>query len=271
MPPPRPLTRSCSCQFCLSLSPLAPVPAHMYVEFAEYSIALERSRIWGRPERTQEVKEAIRVSFMYNVALGVFLYVGSSVLVSVLTVNMDRRMTDIVIGTSRVFAGIVFFVLSVNIAQWYGVYFMAKRRVATFRTLKEVKFNFSWSLWKQMSATFFYNLFFSCRTEQLANLYGVLGMSRLVSFRFFPPAGVARWHLRFCSSLLGCLPSCPPILSCLLCVPFSWGPHRCPHHLFGLPVPSRMQGPEEEGCHFYCPHSADSELLLRRLWDCVHR
>lgn len=149
--------------------------AHMFVEFAEYRLALSQSSIWSRPELMEDVRRAVKVTFITNITLGVILYFAISTIVSLLTENMDRRMVDIVMGSSRLFAGFVFFVLSVNMPQWYGVYFMEKRHVATFRSLREVKFNFAWSLWKQISAMFFFNMFFSCRTLQLANVYGVIG------------------------------------------------------------------------------------------------
>lgn len=147
----------------------------MYVELAEYSLAVGRSRIWSQPERIGDVRNAMKVTFITNIILGVILYFGVSLTVSLLTENMDRRMTSIVVGTSQLFAGIVFFILSVNMPQWFGFYFTTKRHVATFHSLKEIKFNFSWSLWKQMSAMFFYNMFFSCHTLHLATLKGVLG------------------------------------------------------------------------------------------------
>lgn len=152
----------------------------MYVQFAEYSLALERSRIWNRPDRLAVAREAVKWAFVYNIVIGVVLYLGFSIMVSLLTRDMDRRMTDIVIGTSRVFGAVIFFILSVNMPQWFGVYHSRKRRVATFRSLREVRFAFSWSLWKEMATMFFFNMFFSCRTLNNATLYGILGTSPLL-------------------------------------------------------------------------------------------
>lgn len=129
--------------------------AHFYIEYAEYRLALIHSPTWGRhPERLQAAKRAFNRSFFFNVGLGVLLYIGSSALISGLTWEMDRRASDIATGLSRMFAGWIFMLLSVNLPQWMGCYFSVvdtyKTRLAMFRTTREIRFSFSWTLWRHL-------------------------------------------------------------------------------------------------------------------------
>jgi hypothetical protein len=104
--------------FCCSNS-----TAHFYIEYSEYRITLTTSPTWGRnPERLHEAKRALNRSFYFNIALGLCLYIGSSLLISHLTDNLDRRAADIVTGTSRLFAGVMLLFLSINVPQWLGMY-----------------------------------------------------------------------------------------------------------------------------------------------------
>ncbi|KAG7372911.1 hypothetical protein IV203_033635 [Nitzschia inconspicua] len=152
---------------------------HLYIEYAEYRLALIESPTWGRsPERLQEAKRAITTSFYSTIFMGILLYASSSVTVTFWTWEMDRRASDILTGFSRMFAGVVFLLLSINLPQWMGCYFSVvdsyKTNVATFRTIREVRFGLSWNLWKQLASMFVFNLYFSCRTDEYTALYGFL-------------------------------------------------------------------------------------------------
>ncbi|KAG7372924.1 hypothetical protein IV203_033648 [Nitzschia inconspicua] len=152
---------------------------HLYIEYAEFRIALIESPTWGRsPERLQAAKRAITRSFYFNIFLGLLLYAGSSVIITILTWEMDRRASDILTGLSRMFAGVIFLLLSINLPQWMGCYFSVvdtyKIKVAVFRSTREVRFGLSWNVWKYLASMFVFNLYFSCRTDQFTTLFGFL-------------------------------------------------------------------------------------------------
>jgi hypothetical protein len=129
--------------------------AQFYIEYAEYQLALIKSPTWGKhPGRLQAAIRALNRSFYLTIGGGVVLFLGSSVLINVLTRGMDRRASDIVTGSSRLFAGVIFMLLSFHVPQWMGCYFSVvetyKKRLAIYRTTREIWFCFSWTLWKHL-------------------------------------------------------------------------------------------------------------------------
>ncbi|KAL3909646.1 MAG: hypothetical protein SGILL_008005, partial [Bacillariaceae sp.] len=152
---------------------------HFYIEYAEYRLALVNSPTWGKnPGMLAQAKKQLNYSFYANIVLGICLFLGSSVLINRLTLEMDRRAADIMTGASRLFAGWIFMLLSYNLPQWMGVYFSVvdtyKTKIALMRTTREIRFSFSWTLWKHMATMFFFNLYFSCRRLEFTTLYGFL-------------------------------------------------------------------------------------------------
>jgi hypothetical protein len=185
---------------------------HIYIEYSEYKLALRRSSRWGgwggtghaagdddkaggddgggnaRAGGGAGTKGAVRAleasrglvrTLIWHSVLGTILYVGTAALISWLTTDMDRRAGDIVTGASRLFAGVVIFVLSVKLAQWLGLYYSVSRQdkmreIATARSVREICFAFAWSLWRHLLSLLFFNLYFSCWTARFTYLYGFL-------------------------------------------------------------------------------------------------
>jgi hypothetical protein len=116
---------------------------------------LNNSPTWGRhPDRLREAIRALNRTFYLTVGGGIILFLGSSAIINVLTHGMDRRASDIVTGISRLFAGVIFMLLSFYVPQWMGCYFSVvdtyKTRLAMYRTTREIWFCFSWTLWKHL-------------------------------------------------------------------------------------------------------------------------
>jgi hypothetical protein len=153
--------------------------AHFYIEYAEYRMALIDSPTWGKnPERLDSAKRQLSRAFYANIVLGIAVFLSSSVLINRLTYEMDRRAADVLTGASRLFAGWIFMLLSYNLPQWMGVYSSVtdtyKTKVGLMRTTREIRFSFSWTLWRHLITMFFFNLYFSCRTYDFTTLYGAL-------------------------------------------------------------------------------------------------
>jgi hypothetical protein len=159
---------------------------HLYIEYSECKLALERSPKWGvtnvgsSSNDCTTAKQRLARTLFIHAFLGALLFTGSSALISRLTIGMDRRASDIAVGISRLFAGVIFFILSVNLAQWLGLYYSVSprekmERITNAKCLREVNFSFAWSIWRQLLTMYFFNLYFSCRTSQFTYLYGFLG------------------------------------------------------------------------------------------------
>jgi hypothetical protein len=184
---------------------------HIYLEYSEYKMALQKSPRWGgggggksndpsddkggadasnqSSMRALEASRGLVRTFIVHSTLGTILYVGLAALISWLTTDMDRRAADIVTGASRLFAGFIFFVLSLNLAQWLGQYYSISRQdkmreIGAAKSVREICFSFAWSLWRQLFALLFFNLYFSCWTGRYTYLYGFLSKSILQPARY---------------------------------------------------------------------------------------
>ena len=156
---------------------------HLFVEYGEYVIALKKSRKWGTPERLPVVQRQAKRVFFVTIILAVVVFIGFSIMVSELTDGMDSRAAAIVIGLSRLAAGVIFAWLSINVPQMMGVYYSRKKKVTTYKSLREVRFNLAWNLWMEIITMFFLNFFFSCHSERFAVLYGIL--SKCIHYTLF--------------------------------------------------------------------------------------
>ena len=142
-------------------------------------MAIKRSRAWGlsSPQRLDEASSNAKDSFIFHIILGTILYLGTAILVSILTNDMDRRASLISVGFSRLFTGVMCLVLSVNVPQWFGVYHsrnIKKNKVSCRKSVKEIRFALGWSLWKLMASFLLYNAYFACSVHPLSTLYGLL-------------------------------------------------------------------------------------------------
>mmetsp|Transcript_49945 Transcript_49945/g.55769 ORF Transcript_49945/g.55769 Transcript_49945/m.55769 type:complete len:886 (+) Transcript_49945:3-2660(+) len=110
--------------------------------------------------------------------------------------GLDRRGSDIVTGLSRLFAGVITLLLSVLFCQWIGVYKSVttdsqRRRLRptrtanddaddnnnkdhtnnmyryyyNYRSIRELKVDFSYALQYRLIATYFFHVYFSCDTN----------------------------------------------------------------------------------------------------------
>lgn len=149
--------------------------ANIYIQIAESSVLLSGSEIWGvgKPNE-REGQKAITRAATWTCVIGAILYIVTTVVVGKLTDPLDNRTNSIVVGLSEIFAAIIFCMMSVNIPQWFGVYHSNKTTAISFTSGREIRFNLSWNLWKQLMSMYFFNLYFSCADFDLCILYGAL-------------------------------------------------------------------------------------------------
>ena len=168
--------------------------ANIYIQIAESSVLLKGSEIWGAGKPNErEGQKAITRAATWTCVIGAILYIVTTVVVGKLTDPLDNRTNSIVVGLSEIFAAIIFCMMSVNIPQWFGVYHSNKTTAISFTSGREIRFNLSWNLWKQLMSMYFFNLYFSCADFDLCILYGALSKYCIlfnsfsfsfVSFRF---------------------------------------------------------------------------------------
>jgi len=147
--------------------------SNIYIQVAECSVLLKKSHIWGKgKEHEESANRAIFEAFIVNSCIGLVGYVLSMVLVHYLVRPLDNRTNSFVVGISQIFAAIVFFMMSINIPQWFGIYHSNKLSMVSFNSKRGIRFSLSWNIWNQLFAMFFFNLYFSCADFDLSVVYG---------------------------------------------------------------------------------------------------
>ena len=149
--------------------------ANIYIQIAESSVLLKGSKIWGAGKPNEkEGQKAMTLAATWTCVIGAMLYIVTTVVVGNLTHPLDNRTNSVVVGLSQIFAAIVFCMMSVNVPQWFGVYHSNKMTAISFTSGREIRFNLSSNLWKQLMSMFFFNLYFSCADFDLSILFGAL-------------------------------------------------------------------------------------------------
>ncbi len=153
--------------------------ANFYIQVAECSVLLKRSRIWGKGKpHAKEANRAIVHSTILNSVVGFFFYIVSVTVVNILTHPLDNRTNQFVVGVSQVFAAIVFLMMSIHVPQWFGIYHSNKNTMISYSSGRGIRFNLTWNLWKQIFSMYFFALYFACADFHLSLVWGAMSKSR---------------------------------------------------------------------------------------------
>ena len=113
-----------------------------------YRTVILKSKEW-EGERQQEAFRAIKKATIYAVLLAIVVVLAVAIPLGVLSNELDGRVVEIIEGVSKVVAAICILQLSLKIPGWLGVYARKKGEVEVGVTLKEIRFNVSWNIWRE--------------------------------------------------------------------------------------------------------------------------
>lgn len=146
-----------------------------YIQFAECSLMLSKSRIWKKgTDHYDEGQKAMVRSGVINCVFWFCVYTGSAAAASHLASPLDERANNIVVGFSQLFAGVVFLMLSYTIPVWFGTYHSNKKFIQSRTSSRGIQFNLSFNIMTEMSSMFFFHLYFSGSDGELSVFYGAL-------------------------------------------------------------------------------------------------
>lgn len=135
---------------------------HIFVEIAHHRLALLKSSDWEGEKLAQGLK-AINVHSFFAILAGGILLTGTAAGIALSTRDMDDlRMIYILVGMSRLFSAVTLFLLSVQIPKWLGVYHSGEKRDFDVYTLKALRFNIWWNIWRYFGMVYFLLLPFFC-------------------------------------------------------------------------------------------------------------
>lgn len=148
---------------------------NVYIHVAEYCVLLKSSNIWGtgKPHEKEANKSIFSAAFIQG-CIGTTVYAVSVIAIRFLSSPLDTRSNSVVVGLSQLFAGVVFFMMSISVPQWFGIYHSNKSTMVSYTSGREIRFNLSWTIWKDLASMFFFNLYFSCADFGYSVLWGIL-------------------------------------------------------------------------------------------------
>uniref|UniRef100_A0A7S4EM18 Uncharacterized protein n=2 Tax=Pseudo-nitzschia australis TaxID=44445 RepID=A0A7S4EM18_9STRA len=149
--------------------------SNIYIQIAESSLHLKRSRIWGtNGPYKKEGSKAILYAAVLHGSIGLLLYVVTIIAIPFATSPLDNRTSSIVVGISQFFASIVFYIMSLSVPQWFGVYHSRKIVMISFTSSREIQFTLAWNMWKQLISMYFFTLYFLCVKNYTSVVYGIV-------------------------------------------------------------------------------------------------
>ena len=115
-----------------------------------YRAVIRRSQIW----EGEREKEALRIVTKYAIIAGLIAVVcilAIAVPLQVISNNFDDRYAKLIEGASKIVAAICILQISLKIPTWLGVYEKKNGSPELGITLREIKFNVLWNLWREVA------------------------------------------------------------------------------------------------------------------------
>ena len=137
---------------------------HLFIQIAEYRIAIKKSSKWEGVKLTDGLR-AITNHSLFATAVGLILVSGTAAGVALSTKGMDIDLLFILSGLSRLCSAMVIFLLSFKIPVWLGIYHeqnLHPEPRTTISSLKSLRFNVRWSIWKCFFMIYFILLPYFC-------------------------------------------------------------------------------------------------------------
>jgi len=135
---------------------------HIFIQIAEYRVAIIKSSKWEGEKLTDGLR-AIMNHSLFATAVGLIIVSGTAAGVALSTKGMDIDLLYILSGLSRLCSAMVIFLLSFKIPVWLSIYHEQNLHPEPLTSsLKSLRFNVRWSIWKCFFTIYFILLPFFC-------------------------------------------------------------------------------------------------------------
>jgi len=115
-----------------------------------YRTVIKRSRDWVGERETAAVNTVTRWS-IYAVIVAILCILAVALPLQFLSKNFEKKYALIIEAISKIVAAICILQISLKIPTWLGVYPKKSGEVEVGITLREIKFNISWNLWREVA------------------------------------------------------------------------------------------------------------------------
>lgn len=116
----------------------------------QYRTVIKKSDSWkpeDQPAALKAVNQAATVAFI----VAFILCVCTIIPLAVLSNDMDDKTADIIEGVSKVVAAVCILQLSLKIPKFMGFYPSKKEEKNAGETIKGIRFNVAWNIWREMA------------------------------------------------------------------------------------------------------------------------
>lgn len=152
---------------------------HIFVEIAQYRVALIKSPSWEGDKGVQGLRAITFHSFL-AIGFGLVIVSATAAVVALSTKEMDENMLLMMTGISILFSAVTLFLISVQIPTWLSLYHSEPKVVYAVDSLKSLRFNVAWSIWRYFFMIYFLLLPFFCSSIGPAEIpiciiFGIIG------------------------------------------------------------------------------------------------
>jgi len=125
------------------------------IVIGQYRTVLLRSPEWQDEERLKAGLKAITNAAIISSLVALLVIVAIALPIALVSDQISDQAIQIIEGVSKVVAAICILGLSIKIPKWLGIYESkkAKQELEEGLTLKSIRFNVSWNIWREVAET----------------------------------------------------------------------------------------------------------------------
>lgn len=125
------------------------------IVIGQYRTVLLRSPEWQDEERLKAGLKAVTNAAIVSSLVALLVIVAIALPIALVSDQISDRVIQIIEGVSKVVAAICVLELSIKIPKWLGIYESkkSKEELEVGLTLKSIRFNVSWNIWREVAET----------------------------------------------------------------------------------------------------------------------
>mmetsp|Transcript_6138 Transcript_6138/g.9573 ORF Transcript_6138/g.9573 Transcript_6138/m.9573 type:complete len:338 (+) Transcript_6138:137-1150(+) len=150
------------------------------VIIGQYRTVVKRTPEWQEPEKQKAGLKAINAAAGWASLVAIILIICVAVPLGLLSREFDEAVGDIIEGVSKVVAAFCILQLSLKMPKFLGVYASKKDKdgVEIGLTLKSIRFNVAWNIWREVAeiGVFLIPFFLEGEKAKAIPLSGIAGI-----------------------------------------------------------------------------------------------
>ena len=151
------------------------------VIIGQYRTVVKRTPEWQEPEKQKAGLKAINAAAGWASLVAIILIICVAVPLGLLSREFDEKVGDVIEGVSKVVAAFCILQLSLKMPKFLGLYASKKGKdgVQIGLTLKSIRFNVAWNIWREVAeiGVFLIPFFLEGEKAKAIPLSGIAGIA----------------------------------------------------------------------------------------------